>query len=134
MWECKICSRVSEDADITCWSCGGKKEDVELRVGERPLPLILKEIKISHLTPKKRKSPAFKFGIIFTLVGFGSWLIAIIILKTNVKELMMYSFRRMARGDEATALNFLAFVNDYGIFIGIGGVVLLVIGLSLRRK
>jgi hypothetical protein len=30
MWECKICRRILEDEDLTCWSCGGKREDVAL--------------------------------------------------------------------------------------------------------
>jgi hypothetical protein len=30
MWECKICRRILEDEDLTCWSCGGKREDVGL--------------------------------------------------------------------------------------------------------
>lgn len=30
MWECKICRREIEAGDTTCWSCGGKKGDVEL--------------------------------------------------------------------------------------------------------
>jgi hypothetical protein len=29
MWECKVCRRVLDDEDLTCWSCRGKREDVE---------------------------------------------------------------------------------------------------------
>jgi hypothetical protein len=28
MWECKKCRRELEDEDLTCWSCGGRREDV----------------------------------------------------------------------------------------------------------
>jgi len=28
MWECKKCRRELEDEDLTCWSCGGGREDV----------------------------------------------------------------------------------------------------------
>ncbi|NIM17782.1 MAG: hypothetical protein GTO45_37880 [Candidatus Aminicenantes bacterium] len=28
MWECKKCRRELEDEDLTCWSCGGSREDV----------------------------------------------------------------------------------------------------------
>jgi hypothetical protein len=28
MWECKKCRRELEDEDLTCWSCGGKREEV----------------------------------------------------------------------------------------------------------
>ena len=30
MWECKKCRRELEDEDLTCWSCGSKREDVGL--------------------------------------------------------------------------------------------------------
>lgn len=28
MWECKKCRRELEDEDLTCWSCGGRREEV----------------------------------------------------------------------------------------------------------
>lgn len=30
MWECRLCRRMLDDKDETCWSCGGKRADVEL--------------------------------------------------------------------------------------------------------
>jgi hypothetical protein len=30
MWECKKCRRELEDEDLTCWSCGSRREDVGL--------------------------------------------------------------------------------------------------------
>lgn len=38
MWECKLCRRLLEEDDETCWSCNGKRAEVELvkekKVGE----------------------------------------------------------------------------------------------------
>ena len=30
MWECKLCRRLLDQEDKTCWSCDGKRKDVEL--------------------------------------------------------------------------------------------------------
>ena len=30
MWECRLCRRLLDDQDKTCWSCGGKRAAVEL--------------------------------------------------------------------------------------------------------
>ena len=32
MWECKKCRRELEDEDLTCWSCGSRREDAGLTV------------------------------------------------------------------------------------------------------
>jgi len=29
-WECRLCRRILEESDTSCWSCGGTRKDVEL--------------------------------------------------------------------------------------------------------
>ena len=136
MWECKYCQRKLEDEDASCWSCGKKREDAELLKGHVPEPVSMTWIKNPRRKTfsKRKRSPAFSVGLVMTIIGLGGWLIATIAGNSIDRRVLMACFFQSLDDNAPGWYYLMVYAKMYGIYVGIAGIVLWVVGMSIDKN